>query len=600
MRIKPIISISALMMAVTLLSGCNNGVATTYVDLTPNSPYGKITDYNFPTEEAVPGKWLTFRVNPAVDFLIDTVKVNGQDAILQDSATNTYMWQIVEGQNKIEAKYKINPDIDFVDRFDLNIHQDMFDRIMNNPNSLDFRADGIEQMDAGGFANYVDGDTTHMETKHFGYTIKIRYLSIDTPESTNQIEEWGKTAALFNKSILSNAKTVILQSQGWARGDEDRASKTDGNGRNLAYVWYSELANPKLTDMRCLNLEMVYNGFSFGIGAKEDCGDYFYSYFDKALKSAQANHRGMFSPDQDPNFDYGDPTPITLKEFYEDPDAYVPNEQNPKQKLYKIEGYVSRKLDGAFYFQDQPSYERVGGALPEAYGMYAFTYAQTAISVGHHVSVVGSFSLYGGSYQIQGLSFTEFDPNPNRDTIILDNYQKHEIKPIEVDISEYNSAKFLDNVLVTYKQDFYCYNKVANYGVHSEGGIHEVNEYNEKYPFYNTSNKLICFAHVGSETGTDMRFILTDGVLVRYGLETSYTFRFFGGGTNYYYPGDATQVYPSVKNYADPNLIKTTYTRKLMSVVGISQNYISTSGATQQYQLAIVSASDVTIKGVLN
>ena len=592
MRLKSIISLSGMMMAITLLSGCG-GTETTYLNVTPNSPYGTITNYSFSKEEAAPGKWLTFNVNPAEDFLIDKVKVNGEEAICQNNATNTYMYQLKEGVNKIEATYKINPEIDFVEKFDLNISQDLFNRVMNQPKTLDFRADGIEQMDAGGFINFVDGDTTHVETKNYGYTIKIRYLSIDTPESTNQIEEWGKTAALYNQSKLENAKTIILQSQGWARGDADKLSKTDGNGRNLAYVWYSELANPQLTDLKCLNLEMVYQGFSFGIGAKEDCGDYFYSYLDKALKSAQDNHRGMFSGQQDVNFDYGTPTPITLKEFYQNPDSHISNQQ----KLYKIEGYVTRKIDGAFYFQDKPSYERVGGALPEAYGMYAFTYAQTPIAVGHHVSVIGCFSLYGGSYQIQGLNFTEFDPNPERDTIILDNYKTYDIVPLEVDITEYNASKFLDNVLIKYKQDFECYTKVANYGIHSEGGIHEVNEYNEKYPFYNTSNKLICFAKVN---GVDMRFILTDGILIRYGLETSYSHKFFGGGINYYYPGDATKVYPSLKvSESDPNLIKTVYTQKVMEVIGISQNYVSSSGKTQQYQLAIVSPSDVNIKGVL-
>ena len=229
--------------------------------------------------------------------------------------------------------------------------------------------------------------------------------------------------------------------------------------------------------------------------------------------------------------------------------------------------------------------------------MYAFTYAQTPITVGHHVSVIGCFSLYGGSYQIQGLNFTEFDPNPERDTIILDNYKTYDIVPLEVDITEYNASNFLDNVLIKYKQDFECYTKVATYGIHSEGGIHEVNEYNEKYPFYNTSNKLICFAKV---SGVDMRFILSDGILIRYGLETSYSHKFFGGGINYYYPGDATKVYPSLKvSESDPNLIKTVYTQKVMEVIGISQNYVSSSGKTQQYQLAIVSPSDVNIKGVL-
>ena len=52
-----------------------------------------------------------------------------------------------------------------------------------------------------GFMNYVDGDTTHVEAKNLGYTIKIRYLGIDTPESTSEIEKWGLTASYYSKYI---------------------------------------------------------------------------------------------------------------------------------------------------------------------------------------------------------------------------------------------------------------------------------------------------------------------------------------------------------------------------------------------------------------
>ena len=163
MRIKSFISLGGMMMAITVLSGCG-GTQTTYLNVTPNSPYGTITNYSFTKEEAAPGKWLTFNVNPAEDFLINTVKVNGEDAILQNNVTNTYMYQLKEGVNKIEATYKVNPTIDFVDKFDINISDELFDRVMNQPKTLDFRADGIEHMDAGGFLNCVDGDRIFLNT----------------------------------------------------------------------------------------------------------------------------------------------------------------------------------------------------------------------------------------------------------------------------------------------------------------------------------------------------------------------------------------------------------------------------------------------------
>ena len=81
-------------------------------------------------------------------------------------------------------------------------------------------------------------------------------------------------------------------------------STTDSNGRNLAYVWYTDEANPRINDFRCLNLEMVYNGYSYGTGSIADSGLEYYKVFEKARRSAEANKRGMFSGEKDANYWY--------------------------------------------------------------------------------------------------------------------------------------------------------------------------------------------------------------------------------------------------------------------------------------------------------
>ena len=61
--------------------------------------------------------------------------------------------------------------------------------------------------------HYVDGDTTHfnIETgKIEGDYLKARYLAINTPESTGQVEEWGKKASNFTKSKLKEAVSIVV------------------------------------------------------------------------------------------------------------------------------------------------------------------------------------------------------------------------------------------------------------------------------------------------------------------------------------------------------------------------------------------------------
>ncbi len=102
----------------------------------------------------------------------------------------------------------------------------------------EFIADGIGVVTV---YRYVDGDTTWFDSE--GTSFSVRYLGIDTPESTALYEPWGKAAAIYTQARLSNAETIVLQAEG---------ERMDGNGRYLAWVWYRYTAE---SDFILLNLE---------------------------------------------------------------------------------------------------------------------------------------------------------------------------------------------------------------------------------------------------------------------------------------------------------------------------------------------------------
>lgn len=617
-----LIAATALMMGAISSCGEPAGPTATYEDDTAESIYGKISNFSATTVNA--GDTLVFTVTPSQYFVIDQVTNNGEDCERvkrNPDGSAVYKATMAAGRNRLKAMYKVDDSIDFVDQFKLTISDDVFDRVVNSTDKgtktgLDFRRCGIEKVQApfkwdgntkkatSAFVNYVDGDTTHIETSNLGYTVKIRYLSIDTPESTDKIEEWGLSASNYNKFVYTGDKnylknivgngirdedlsqnqggmtTVILMSQAFAKncdkatvtelnlGSEEKgiyASTTDGNQRDLAYVWYSTAKNPTKDTFRCLNLEMVYQGFSFGTGSMEDTSPYIYKMFDAANLNAEANRRHLHSGVRDLNYHYWSqpgqtPKRLTLDELYasapSDPDIryYPESVYADKKTLYKIHGYVSRKVGTSFYMQTKPSYTREEVEQGKALGIYVFTYSQTIINPGCEVDVVGAISTYGGTFQMQGISYTNIDPNYDRDTKIISTGNK--VVPVKLTGAEFNSFK-LPSVLVEITDNVWFYNFTGTYKGNEqalgEGGTYEVNKYNEFYPFYNISNTPIFYGSFGStdnaKTLNDatkanrdgvryddrvIRFTLDENVLVKYGLEDSKTYQFFGGGSLLY------------------------------------------------------------------
>lgn len=614
---KSTLVLASILTVLSLASCSREAEQISIVNASANSIYGKVTDFSLTNDDDLKvGDQLKFKVTPNEDFVIEKVTVNGTQVSQVLGEVNTYTWNLVAGENRIVANFNVDPTINFVDEFKLNIDQKTFDAVMASNSTYDFREDGIEEMDITSrqsFINYVDGDTTHITTKQYGYTVKIRYLGIDTPESTSELEEWGKSASLFNESRLSTATHIVLQSQGRATHPDDStrwASEADTYGRNLAYVWYTTVETPTLNDFRCLNLEMVYEGFSQGIGSMEEMGEYYYYAFDKANLSAQVNKRHQYSGQSDPNYCYAKPTTLTLKQIYQSgtigaTDSYYADEFT----LYRVRGYVSRKIGGAFYFQDQLEYQRgADGSLPEAYGMYVFTYAQTPIAVGDYVEVIGVLTSYGGSYQMSGISYHDFNIDTDRDTQILESHGASAVKPIDLTAAEFYQAQY-QNVLVNITDEVTCTISSNSYGILNDGGTYEINKYNEKYPFYNTDNEILTYG-VGTTNSVVNRIKVSADILISYETTFSYSWKFFTGGVNYFCPNNAKLIYDtnnsggetalealyqaSISGQNSYNIIKTEYSaKKFTKLTCISQNYISTSGVQYGCSMIIAARSDV-------
>lgn len=116
----------------------------------------------------------------------------------------------------------------------------------------------------------VDGDTAW-----FSKVGKTRFLYIDTPESTNKIQPYGKTASNYTCSKLKNAKKLQLQYDG---------AKKDKYGRTLAWVW---------VDGKLLQKQLIQKGYVKGF---YDYGNYSYeSSLVAAQKIAKNKKRGIWS-----------------------------------------------------------------------------------------------------------------------------------------------------------------------------------------------------------------------------------------------------------------------------------------------------------------
>lgn len=251
-----------------------------------------------------------------------------------------------------------------------------------------------------GARSHIDGDTSHFEVpRSFNSSgiVKARYLAVDTPESTGQLEQYGKAASRFTQEKLSNATSIMIESDG-------EAWEYDGNGRYLCWVWYKGEGD---ADYRCLNIELLQNGLGASSSASEG------RYGEAAVAAiAQASREKlyMFSGKKDPEFPDKEATAVTLREL-------SPNVAEYKDVRVSVEGIVTYNSDYIAFIE---SYD------PETdmyYGIQVFYgYNNQLISVlelGASVRVVGVVQEHYGDWQITDLKYNRMYPKDPANTAKL-------------------------------------------------------------------------------------------------------------------------------------------------------------------------------------
>ncbi len=241
-----------------------------------------------------------------------------------------------------------------------------------------FGADGIAYATV---VRCVDGDTADFLTG--GVEFRARFLGVDTPESTGDVEVWGKTASLFTASKLNNAYKVVVQTNGGP------AQKDTTGSRYLTYVWYQPTEG---ADFRLINLELVQEGLSYG---KSSTASRYADVLTLAQVQAVRNKLRIFGDDIDENFYYGDALKTTIKEIYENIDELV-----EKHVKVKFDCVVARTNGQDVYVQEYDA------ETDDVYSIMLYTgfnLNTNKLNEGYNVSVCGVISLYNDVPQISGM-----------------------------------------------------------------------------------------------------------------------------------------------------------------------------------------------------
>ena len=244
---------------------------------------------------------------------------------------------------------------------------------------------------------FVDGDTTHFyvpTSVMSNGVLKARYLAINTPESTGKIEEWGKKASKFTKEKLSNATSIIVESES---GIWDPDSTGD---RYLCWVWYKPAGE---SEYRNLNIEILQNGLAI---ANNSSQNRYGEYAVAALAQARAQKLNIHSGEKDPDFFYGDAYEVTLKELRTNIEAY-----NGAKVAFN--GVITVNNNNSVYVESYDAETDMYYGMAVYYGFGLSGTGLEILNVGNEVRIVGSVQCYeaGGTWQVSDVNYRMMKPD---------------------------------------------------------------------------------------------------------------------------------------------------------------------------------------------
>ena len=237
---------------------------------------------------------------------------------------------------------------------------------------------------------YIDGDTVHFHSKEIaGGVLKARFLAVNTPESTGKIEEFGKTAAAFTKEKLLSATSIVVES------DTEKWDADSTGGRYLVWIWYKPQG---AAEYRNLNIELLQNGLAI---ASSSFNNRYGTTCAAAIDQAKAQKMNVHSGEKDPNFFYGLATEIDLKELRTNVADY-------NGAKVAVTGVITMHYNNGFYLEAQ---DPESGMYYGMYCYYGFNFnGMHLVKVGSEVRVAGNVSEFSGSWQISGMTYSDFIP----------------------------------------------------------------------------------------------------------------------------------------------------------------------------------------------
>lgn len=270
---------------------------------------------------------------------------------------------------------------------------------------------------------FIDGDTTHFYLKsgtvNGSNVLKARYLAINTPESTGKIEEWGKAASNFTKEALSEATSIIVES-------DNESWNADSTGdRYLVWVWYKTADD---AEYRNLNIEILQNGLAI---ASNSAQNRYGSTCVSAIDQARSQKLYVYSGEKDPSFPYGAATELTLKELRTNIEDYLGSK-------VAFTGVVTYNNSEGVYVESYDEQSDIYYGMYVYYGYGLDGFGRQVLKIGNEVRIVGTVGEFSGSYQVSGVTYDIMDiENPNNISKISDGNSP---AYVEIDVSEFNNG----------------------------------------------------------------------------------------------------------------------------------------------------------------
>ena len=369
----------------------------------------------------------------------------------------------------------------------------------------DFIKDGVARL---ALKSYTDGDTAvfylnqynssatsdtfTVQGKTYPY-VTIRFLGIDTPESTSSIDPWGKAASKFGKELLKNAAGIIVDaSQLETDATTKYEDRKDSNGtRWLGLVWYCPKGgNPEdLTQYRSYQLDLIEECYTFATSFKDNRYSYtadkttepiLYTRYKevKNIRTGEVEKRyGSLTLNElfyeagnrmertgkvlriqgetDPNFDYSkEPTVLTITEALKNITENPESNYMTRGTYVQLTGVITRFVGTNLYIMD-----REGTPLYIYMGIDGNS-IDSMFKQGDTISIRGRLCSYGGQYQMSGVVFksstfkklTGDDAIPMPEAINLDEVIAGNVKDADGNSITYNVdyIKSILGKLVTY------------------------------------------------------------------------------------------------------------------------------------------------------